>query len=143
MAIYSVASRTVTGTTTVSTAEFIAGASRHYRLLEIGLSQNAATAGVFGFGTPAAIGVTPTSPITVLIEEGGITTAGATTIATAWGTAPTQPTNFFRRWSLPANIGAAFIETFPRGLTKLLGTSTVLFNIAATPLSDFWIVVDE
>ena len=123
----------------------IAGANLGYRLLELGITINAATASVFGLGRPAAIGITPTSPATVLAEDGGNTATGNTTTALAWGTAPTAPTNFFRRVSLPATIGAGFIWTFPRGIVVLKALTSVLWNPSAgsNSVADVWCVVDE
>lgn len=143
MAIYSLANRTSNVTVSNSTLEIIGAASIGYRLLELGISINAATASVFGFGTPAAIGITPTTPVTVLAEDGGNTTAGNTTTALAWGTGPTSPTNFQRRVSLPATIGAGIIWTFPRGVFALKATTRVLYNITANSVADVWVVVDE
>jgi len=143
MAIYSIANRTTNVTSAAATLEIIAAAAIGYRLLELGLTLNAATASVFGYGTPAAIGVTPTTPVTVLTEDGGNTSAGNTTTALAWATPPTVPANFLRRISLPATVGAGIIFTFPRGIFKLKATTTVLWNISATSVIDVWVVVDE
>lgn len=111
----------------------------------MGTTINAATASVFGFGRPGATGITPTSPQTVLAEDGGNTAAGNTTTALAWGTAPTVPANFFRRVSLPATIGAGIIWTFPRGINVLKTLSTVLWNPSggSNSVADAWCVVDE
>jgi hypothetical protein len=145
MAIYSVANRTTATATATPCLEAIAGANLGYRMLECGISINAATASVFGFGRPAAIGITPTSPVTVLAEDGGNTAAGNTTTALAWGTAPTAPTNFFRRVSLPATVGAGIIWTFPRGVIVLKANTSVLWNPSggSNSVADVWNVVDE
>ena len=145
MAIYSLANRTSAVATATPCLEVIAGANLGYRMLEFGITINSATASVFGFGRPAAIGVTPTSPQTVLAEDGGNTATGNTTTALAWGTAPTTPANFFRRVSLPATIGAGIIWTFPRGVVVLKANTTVLWNPSASSnsVADVWNVVDE
>jgi hypothetical protein len=143
MAIYSLANRTSNVTVSTSTLEIIGASGLGYRLLELGMTINAATASAFGFGTPAATGVTPTSPVTVLAEDAGNTATGNTTTALAWATAPTVPTNFYRRVSLPATVGAGIIWTFPRGIIVLKTKSTVLYNISATSVADVWVVVDE
>lgn len=143
MAIFSIANRT-TGTTTGTAAlEIIAASSIGYRLLELSLTTNAATASVFGLGTPAAIGITPTSPQTLLGEDQNNTTAGNTTTALAWGTAPTVPANFYRRISLPNVIGGGIIWTFPRGLMVPKGKSLVLWNLVTGSVADVNVVVDE
>lgn len=142
MAIYSIANRTTSTTSAAATLEIIAASGAGFRLLEIGIIINAATASVFGLGAPAAKGITPTSPVTLLAEDAGNTTAGNTT-ALAWGTGPTVPANFYRRVSLPATIGSGVIWTFPRGLVVLKNTSLVLWNIATNSVADVWCVVDE
>lgn len=143
MSIYSLANRTSSGTSAAATLEIIGAAAVGFRLLEVGITINAATASTFGLGTPQAKGVTPTSPITVLAEDAGNTTAGNTTTALAWGTPPTVPLNFFRRVSLPATIGAGIIWTFPRGLYVLKNTTIVVWNLATNSVADIWAVVDE
>jgi hypothetical protein len=143
MAIASLANRTSGNSSATPTQEIIAGANNAYRLLELGFTINAATASVFGFGTPAAIGVTPTTPVTILAEDGGNTSTFNTQTALAWGTPPTAPANFFRRVSLPATIGAGMVWTFPRGIIVLKAKTTVLWNVTATSVADTWVVVDE
>lgn len=143
MAIYSVANRTSNSTTGNATLELIAGANQGYRLLELGFTLNAATASTFGYGTPAAIGITPTSPVTLLAEDAGNTATGNTTTALAWGTGPTIPANFYRRVSLPATIGAGLIWTFPRGINVLKTKTTILWNLSTVSVIDVWTVVDE
>jgi hypothetical protein len=150
MPIYSIAART-SGTAIASASqEIIASASAGFRLLELGFTQNTANTSVLGLGKPAAIGGNPTLPVTVMAEDVGNTTAGATTTATAWGTGPTVPPTFYRRLSCPATIGAGSIWTFPRGLTILkaggsAGTNNlVLWNIAAIGgVLDTWFVTEE
>jgi hypothetical protein len=61
----------------------------------------------------------------------------------AWGTAPTAPTNFLRRVTLPATIGAGIIWTFPRGLVIPVSSSIVIWNIGTNSVADIWIVIDE
>lgn len=143
MAIYSGAVRTTQGTAANPTLEIIASSVVTPRLLELGISQAAATAGVFGFGRPAAIGVGPTSPVTVIAEDQNGPT-GQTSSALAWGTtAPTVPTVFFRRVSCPNTIGAGIIWTFPRGLILQVSKTVVVWIIATAPVADIWFVLDE
>jgi hypothetical protein len=151
MAIYSLANRTSAVATAAASLEVIAASAMGCRVLEIGLTLNAATASVLSIGRPAAIGVTPTAPVTVLGEDAGNAAAGVTQTALAWGTAPTVPPNFFRRVSLPATIGAGIIWTFPRGIIipksgSTAGTNNlVLWNPSAgsNSVTDVWVVVDE
>lgn len=143
MAIYSGAVRTTQGTAANATLEIIASATVSPKLMELGISQNAATAGVFGLGRPAAIGVGPTTPVTVIAEDQNGPT-GQTSSAIAWGTtAPTVPTVFFRRVSCPATIGAGIIWTFPRGIILQISKTIVVWIIATAPVADMWFVLDE
>lgn len=143
MAIFSISVRTSGNTSSSAAAEIIAGANVAYRLMELGVTINAATASVFGYGKPAAAGVTPGTTSTVQGEDSGNTTTGNTTVALTWGTGPTIPANFLRRVSLPATIGAGIIWTFPRGRTVLKTVTDVLWNVTAGSVADFWFVVDE
>lgn len=152
MAIYSLSQRTTNTTIANPCWEIRSAAGNKPKVLEIGISINAATASVYGLGRPAAIGVTPTSPQTFVDESDGGSGAtaaptGNTTAAVAWGTPPTVPANFLRRVSTPATIGAGVIWTFPRGLgiPNQSGTvgSLVIWNITATSAADVWAVVDE
>jgi len=142
MAIYSIANRTGIATTTAASFELRGPASARVRLMEIGIWLNAATQSPIGLGRPQAIGVTPTSPLNVLAEDPNDAT-GASTTALAWGTPPTVPVQFFRRFNIAGAIGAGVIATFPRGLIIAGGASVVLWNIAAVSLYDVHVVVDE
>lgn len=143
MAIYSGAQRTTATAAASASWEIRSAATNKPRIMEIGLSQVAATAGVFGIGRPAAIGVTPTTPITWLDEQDGNGPVGLTTSALAWGTGPTVPANFLRRIACPATIGAGVIFTFPRGLGLPVSGSIVIWIIATAPVCDVWGCVDE
>ncbi len=142
--ITSLSQRTTSGTAATAAWEVRSAAATKPRLMEVGAFNNAATASVFGLGTPAAIGVTPTSPQTFLDEsDGSATNTALLTAAVAWGTGPTVPTNFFRRVSLQAQIGAGIIWTFPRGLGIAPSSSKVLWVIATASVVDAYAVADE
>jgi len=143
MAIYSLSQRTTSGTAATPSWEVRTAATNKPKIMEVGISQTAATAGVYGLGRPGAIGVTPTSPQTFLDEADGGGPTGLTTAAVAWGTAPTVPTNFFRRFACTATIGAGIIWTFPRGLGVPISNSIVVWIIATAPVCDVWAVIDE
>jgi hypothetical protein len=111
--------------------------------LEFHAFNGAATASFYALGRPAAIGVTPTSPVTVLAEDPA-EAAGTLNTAVAWGTGPTVPANFFRAILLPATIGTGVIWTFPRGLVIAISSSLVLWNLAASSaVLDTVVVGDE
>jgi hypothetical protein len=142
MAIYSVANRTTGTGAGAANLEIISSATIGYRLLELGFTLNAATATAVALGAPAAKGVTPTSPVTLLAEDAGNTTAGSTQTALAWGTGPTVPVTFYRRASLSNVVGSGMILTFPRGLIVLKNTNLVFWNITTVSAMDVWVVVD-
>ena len=142
MAIYSLSNRTSNVTIANANLEIRAGASNRPRLMEMGIWLNAATQSPIGLGRPQAIGITPTSPVTVLAEDPAEST-GLTQTALAWGTGPTVPLQFFRRVNIAAAIGAGVVLTFPRGIVIAAAGSLVNWNIAATSVNDVHIVVDE
>ena len=141
MPIYSLSNRTTNVTIANPCLEIIAGAAARPRIMEIGIFMAAATESVFGIGRPAAIGITPTTPVTMLAEDNG-DPAGEVTTALAWATPPTVPTAFFRRISLAAAVGTGVIFTFPKGLYIPAAGAIVVWNITATGISDIHIVVD-
>jgi len=142
--IYSIAQRSTVTTIAAPSWEVRAAATNKPKVYEIGIANAAATASVYGIGRPAAIGVTPTSPLTLLDESDGAAPTGLTTCAVAWATAPTVPANFFRRTAVAATIGSIVIFTFPRGLGIPASGSIVMWNITANSAAvDFWAVVDE
>lgn len=142
MALYSLGVRTSSGTTGTAAWEIRAAATDRLFIVEIGVFLAAATASTYGLGRPAAIGVTPTSPVTVLAEDSANPT-GTGTSALAWGTGPTVPTNFLRRISFPATIGSGVIWTFPKGLVVPASGSIVLWNAATNGVVDAYAVIDE
>jgi len=135
--------RTTVTTSGAACYELIAGADR-CTLLELHLFLGAATQSLYGLGRPAAIGITPTSPVTLLPEDPADTAPGARA-AVAWGTGPTAPANFLRLVNLPAAIGAGIIWTFgPKGLVIAAASSLVLWNLQAnSAVLDVVAVIDE
>lgn len=135
----------LTTNTTINEAtwELIAGA-QGVRVFEIGVALNAATASLFGLGRPAAIGVTPTSPVALAAEsDNGV--AALTKTALAWGTKPTAPSvSYLRRFGLPAEVGRNVVWTFgPSGLYIPAASSVVLFNLAANSALNVWARISE
>jgi hypothetical protein len=53
------------------------------------------------------------------------------------------PTNYSRRASVPATIGAGALWTFPRGFIVLKTKSLALYVVATGAVLDTWVVVDE
>lgn len=143
MSLYGLSQRTTSGTAATPSWEVRSTSTNKPRLMEVGISQNVGTAGVYGLGRPAAIGLTPTSPQNFVAENDAGAPTSQTTAAVAWTTAPTVPTNFNRRISCPANVGAGVIWTFPRGFDIATSNSVIIWIIATAPVCDVWGVVDE
>jgi len=143
MSLYGLSQRTTSTTAATASWEVRSGSGNKPRIMEVGISQNAATAGVYGLGRPAAIGVTPTSPQNFVAEADASAPTSNTTAAVAWGTGPTVPANFNRRVSCAATIGVGVIWTFPRGMDIATSNSIVVWIIATAPVCDVWAVIDE
>ena len=141
--IVSLAVRTTNVTTANACWEIRTGSTPgRVKLLEIGVSLAAATATTLGLGYPAAIGVTPTSPVDFIPEDpNDVIASGVIQSALAWGTGPTIPTAFKRRISLQATIGAGVIFTFPKGLVIPVSSSIILWNLSATSALDAYAVL--
>lgn len=138
---YSLGVRT-SNTTTGNACFEVYSAKDRVRILEIGITLNAATASAFGLGRPAAVGITPTTPVALLAEDGKDATSVIYT-ALAWGTGPTIPAAFLRRVSLPATVGAGVVWTFPEGLYLSSTGSLILWNLSTVSAADVWVVGEE
>lgn len=143
MSLYGLSQRTTATGAAAANWEIRAAASNKPRLMELGISQNAATAGVYGLGHPAAIGITPTSPQNFLAENDAGAPTSLSTACVAWGTGPTVATNWNRRISCAATIGVGVIWTFPRGFDIAASGSIVVWIIATAPVNDQWAIIDE
>lgn len=150
MARYELGIRTTVATTAAAAAELRSASGNIVKVLEVGITLALGTASTYGLGRPAAVGVTPTSPITVLATNPS-ETAGTATTAVAWGTGPTVPANFFRRITLPATIGAGIIWTWPPakfiigpGNAAAAVASIVVWNLATnSAATDLYFVLDD
>jgi hypothetical protein len=131
VATYSLRTRSTVTTSAAANTEVRSNGTARPRIMEAHSVIGAATASSYGFGRPAAIGVTPTSPVTVLAEDPA-DPAGTVQTAVAWGTGPTVPAAFLRAILFPATIGTGIIWTFPRGLVIALSSSLVFWNLAAS-----------
>ena len=143
MAIYSLALRTTVTTIGAASWAALSPATNEAAIMEFGYFNGATTACVVGL---ARSGNTPTltGGVAFLAEDEG-RTAGLTQAAVAFGTAPTVPAQFFRRFQLAALIGAAVVFTFPRGIVlPAAGAAIVAWNITAnTAVADIHAVADE
>jgi hypothetical protein len=142
MAIYSLSLNTTVTTTGAAAMDLRASAANSPRVMEIGLNLGAGTASTYGVGRS---GNTPTQTSPVLVQaENPSDPAGLSGSAVAWSVAPTIPTQFLRRISLPATAGAGVIWTFPRGLVIAAAATLLVWNLASNSAStNVWFVVDE
>lgn len=132
--------RTASGTAAAAALEIIAGLTGFW-LRRVEVSLVAATASVYGFGRPAAKGITPTAPVAFPLEGVGPTTVSAST-AVAWGTGPTVPTSFYRQNSMTGAIGQTLVWVFD-GVWIPIGASIVLWNTGTNSIADVNITIDE
>lgn len=145
--------RTTSTTVGAACLEIFAGA-KPFRLIQLDISIVGATASAFALGRPAALGVTPTTPLPPLVESGGDPASITARTALAWVTPPTVPTAFYRRVLLPATAGVGmpfpwtFFEAARDGapnfgiIVPVLG-SLVVWNITANALADINFVIEE
>lgn len=141
MAISSLGQRTTNFTIAQACVEWRSPATVRPKILEISIIQATATAQSLGLGRPQAIGVTP---VNVLFQKDDPNDpASVMNGSLTWGTSPTVPLIFHRRWNGAATIGVGIIWTFPRGLTFPISSSMVIWNITASIANDANCVVDE
>jgi hypothetical protein len=143
MSLYGLSQRTTATAAASANWEVRSSATNKPRIMEVGISQVTAVAGVYGFGRPAAIGVTPTTPQNFVAESDASAPTSQSTAAVAWTTGPTVPANFNRRVACAATIGVGVIWTFPRGIDVAASNSLVMWIIATAPVCDVWAVEDE
>lgn len=112
--------------------ELRAGA-RPFYLLELLVANEAATVVTLLMHRALAIGVTPTSPVSLTSEDNqGVASLAQT--AVAWATVPTVPTSQpLARLGFPATIGSAWALQFgPKGIFVPANGSIILINLNAT-----------
>lgn len=143
MSIYSLSQRTIVTAAAGSNWEIRTAATDLPRVMEIGIINVTAVAGVYGIGRPAAIGVNPTTPVTFIAEDPADPVSTVTACVGWTTTAPTLPANFFRRAITAAAIGAGILFTFPRGLKIAVSNSIVVWVIATAPVCDVWATLDQ
>ena len=142
--ILSLGVRTSSGTDAAAAWEILTGSTPGRAVIhEIGVFLAAGTASTYGLGRPAAIGITPTTPVDFNVEDpNNVLASGVVRSALAWGTGPTVPTSFLRRISFPATVGAGVIWTFPKGLVIPVSSSVVLWNLSTNGVVDAYAVVE-
>ncbi len=143
MTIYIRADRTSNITIANATYEIRSGRpEERAALVALEISLVTAATVTLGLGRPAAIGITPTSP--QLVQALNSTdSAGTTATAMAWGTGPTVPAQFLKRWTFILAGPQTIHYQFVRPIIIPASGSLVLWNITASVLLDVNIVIDE
>lgn len=143
MARGSISRRTTDVTSDHSNWELRTPAGAIARIEEISLVQVTGTASSFGLGRPAARGVTPTSPV-AFNSDSNAGEVLLTTTSLAWGTSPTAPTSYVRKWNSAATVGVGVIWSFPSGELVIPNTSSlVIHNITASVALDVNCLISE
>lgn len=142
MAIGSIGVRTTNFTITQASLEIRTTAAVRAAILEMSIIQATGTAQSLGFGRPQALGVTPGGTSTPIRDEPGSPVC-VTTTALSWGTSPTVPLVFARRWNSAATIGVGVYWTFPRGFVVPVSSSVVVWNITTAVACDINVAHDE
>lgn len=142
MALASIAVRTSNTTINNANNQLYTTAAVKCRVLETSIVQVTGTASSYGFGRPAALAITP-GTTALLQRDDSADPACVTNVALTWGTSPTAPTVYLRRWNSAATIGVGIIVTFPRGLTVPVSGAVVWFNVTATVACDVNYAADE
>lgn len=138
------------GFTTTATAAGAAvvdlrtAATARIRLLEFGLFATAATALTVELARSTTIGTASTSVVPVAGDPADV--ASVTVAGTAWSVAPASTAVPIRGMTIPPNIGAGVIWTFPvNDLICNVSSSLVVMNrgAAAGPICRGYFVFDE
>jgi hypothetical protein len=138
----SVAIRTSNLTITQASAEVRTAAGARAKVRELSMVQATATAQSLGVGRPQAQGVTPGTTSTFQRHDPA-DAACVTTVSASWGTSPTVPATFMRRWNSAATIGVGIIFSFVDPIVLAVSASLVVWNITAAVAVDLNIAIDE
>lgn len=142
MAMYSLSLNTTVTTTGAACWGLLAQSDENPRIHELHIQLGAATASTYGFGRAQVAG-TQTGGVSVLPNNSGDITSGKSTCAVAWSAAPTIPSQFYRRASLPATIGQGVIWIFPDGIGVGPSNEMVVWNLATNSASTNVTVVSQ
>lgn len=142
MALASIGVRTSNTTINNAAVQLYTTAGVKFRLLECSIVQATGTASSYGLGRPAALAVTP-GTTALLQRDDSADPACVTLTALTYGTSPTAPTIYHRRWNSAATIGVGIVWTFPRGIMIPVSGALVVFNITATVACDVNFAGDE
>ncbi len=140
MSKQSISVRTTNVTVANACAEIISSATGTIRVTEIDIFMAGPAGATFGIGYPAAAGITPTTPVTLLLHDMD-DQAAMGTVAVAWGTGPTVPANFLYRVGVPASTGSFISIQIPEGIVLETGDTLVVWNITTSDVADITFIV--
>lgn len=126
-----------------------APATEQMRVREIGVFLIAATSTRLGLARVTTVSVTPgTTKPGRNLSKGGADSGSL--LVSSWGTAPVISTNYMRRITLPAAIGAGFIWTWPADSPLIVGDGAAISEVAlanlvavAPSLFDYYVAWDD
>ena len=128
--VYSLSLRTTVTTIAAASWCAISPSTNRATFYEYSWINGAATASVVGVARSANT-PTLTSGVAFLGEDSADVTA-LTQASSTFGTAPTVPPQFNRRWSIAGTIGVGIVQTWPRGFVlAAAGAGLVTWNITA------------
>lgn len=147
---YEAAALAVAPATGVAYIELTGNAVRRAYVREIAMFvETAFAAALTGFGRPAAKAVTPANQFLGQAQDPA-NAAGVTQWTTTWGTPPTIPSPFHRRFDLAGTVGSGVIFTWPADgeliIPSTTGVSALVFwngSGATGPAADVYTVLGE
>lgn len=146
MGSYSVAVRTTATAVQTALWELRTAAGIDVLVYEIGIFITGGSSGqLYALARSPIQGVTPSSPVTVLPDDGN-GPAGNTKVAIAWtGKPPPMPyTGHLRRYlPMTSSFGHGVVWTFPRGLAIPPASSLGIWNIGLGSAVDIYVHLDE
>jgi hypothetical protein len=147
---YEGAALCVAPSTAVAYIELTGNATRRAYVRELSMFLNTAVAApATGLGRPAAKSITPANQFLFQAQDTG-NVAAVTQWTTTWGTPPTVPSPFLRRFDLAGTVGSGVIFTWPADGELIIpgatGVSALVFWNASAgtgPAADFYGVLSE
>jgi hypothetical protein len=122
-----------------------APATERCAIREIGVTLQGATSTRLGLARASVVSVTPTGNFAGQNMVPGAPASGST-LVTGWTTIPTAGGTPFRRITLPAAVGAAWVWQWPQGEELVVGLGSAIAELclvnlvaAAPALFDFWV----
>lgn len=123
----------VTATADAPLVAIRAPAAEVGRLLELGITLDAATVTKIGLARATAVSVTPATT-----KPGRNTVPGApdsgTVLVSSWATPPTISTNYLRQVIIPAAVGAGIVWSWPADRPLQIGLGSAIAELVIANL---------